>query len=74
MPYLIGVTWADYRDGNYDAERIPGNEEGRLVAQSEGIDGLYVVNGQVFARGRLARTGMAETWILCDGGNGTVWG
>ena len=40
---------------------------------NELVDGLFVVNGQVFARGRLARTGMAEIWILCDGENGIVW-
>ena len=44
------------------------------MALNELADGLFVVNGQVFARARLARTGMAETWVLCDGGNGTVWG
>ena len=70
----IGITQVDYRDGNYDADSIPTNEEGWPMALNELADGLFVVNGQVFARARLARTGMAETWVLCDGGNGTVWG
>ena len=43
-------------------------------ALNELVDGLFVVNGQVFARGRLARTGMAEIWVLCDGAGGAVWG
>ena len=69
----IGITQVDYRNGNYDADSIPTNEEGWPMALNELVDGLFVVNGQVFARGRLARTGMAETWILCDGGSGTLW-
>lgn len=70
----IGITQVDYRDGNYDADSIPTNEEGWPMALNELVDGLFVVNGQVFARGRLARTGMAEIWVLCDGASGTVWG
>lgn len=69
----IGITQVDYRNGNYDADSIPVNEEGWPMALNELVDGLFVVNGQVFARGRLARTGMAETWIRCDGGSGTLW-
>lgn len=63
-----------YRNGNYDADSIPTNEEGWPMALNELVDGLFVVNGQVFARGRLARTGMAEIWVLCDGAGGAVWG
>ena len=70
----VGVTQTDYFAGNYDPGDIPMDEEGLPLVRSESVDGLYVVNGQVFAHGRLARTGMAETWILCDGGSGTVWG
>ncbi len=69
----IGITRVDYRNGNYDADSIPTNEEGWPMVLNELVDGLFVVNGQVFARGRLARTGMAEIWILCDGENGIVW-
>ncbi|MEE0365558.1 MAG: DUF5050 domain-containing protein [Oscillospiraceae bacterium] len=70
----IGITQVDYRNGNYDADSIPTNEEGWPMALNELVDGLFVVNGQVFARGRLARTGMAEIWVLCDGASGAVWG
>ena len=70
----IGITQVEYRAGNYDADSIPTNEEGWPMVLNELVDGLYVVNGQVFACGRLARMGMAETWILCDGASGTVWG
>lgn len=69
-----GVTQADYFAGNYDPGDIPMDADGLPLVRSEGVDGLYVVNGQVFARGRLARTGMQECWILCDGAGGTVWG
>ena len=69
-----GVTQADYFAGNYDPGDIPTDADGLPLVRSEGVDGLYVVNGQVFARGRLARTGMQECWILCDGAGGTVWG
>ena len=70
----IGITQVDYRNGNYDADSIPTNEEGWPMALNELVDGLFVVNGQVFARGRLARTGMAEIWVFCDGASGAVWG
>ena len=70
----IGITQVDYRNGNYDADSIPTNEEGWPMVLNELVDGLFVVNGQVFARGRLARTGMAEIWVLCDGASGAVWG
>ena len=69
----VGITQADYRARKYDPSDIPTNMEGWPIVLSELVDGLYVVNGQVFAHGRLAQAGMQDCWILCNGGSGTLW-